>query len=119
MIQKLVNRFSYLDALIRKRATGCPKELAVRSGISERAWYKIRDELVNDLNVPLAYDSYGKTYYYAEEGELVFRFQKRLDANDMEKTERWSCIRMEEGKLCKLVWSFFFNSFFHTALIVQ
>ena len=76
MVQKLVNRFSYLDSLVRKRATGCPKELAQRLGITERAWYKIRDELVNDLNVPLAYDAYCRTYYYAEEGQLVFQFRK-------------------------------------------
>ena len=87
MIQKLVNRFSYLDSLIRKRATGCPKELAQRLGITERAWYKIRDELVNDLNMPLAYDPYCRTYYYAEEGQLVFHFQKRKD-DDSEKVEQ-------------------------------
>lgn len=87
MIQKLVNRFSYLDSLVRKRATGSPKELAKRLGITERAWYKIRDELVNDLNVPLAYDSHRQTYYYAQEGQLIFQFQRRLDTNRMEELE--------------------------------
>ncbi|PHK37184.1 hypothetical protein VF13_36780 [Nostoc linckia z16] len=45
MIQKLSNRFRFLDYLIRKRATGSPRELAQRLGITERAWHKIRDEL--------------------------------------------------------------------------
>ncbi|MCC5612905.1 hypothetical protein LC612_41025 [Nostoc sp. CHAB 5834] len=34
MIQKLANRFRYLDSLIRKRATGSPKEVAERLGIT-------------------------------------------------------------------------------------
>lgn len=87
MIQKLSNRFSYLDALIRKRATGTPKELAKRLGLTERAWYKLRDELINDLGLPLAYDSQRKTYYYTEEGQLVFQFMRKLDTNQMEKLE--------------------------------
>lgn len=87
MIQKLANRFHHLDALIQKRATGTPGELAERLGITERAWHKIRDELVNDLNLPLAYDPQRKTYYYTEEGQLMFEFRRKLTTDDMEKLE--------------------------------
>ncbi|GAB3023558.1 hypothetical protein [Spirosoma pulveris] len=87
MIQKLSNRLRFLDSLIRKRATGSPKELAQRLGITERAWYKIRDELINDLNLPLAYDPVRKTYYYTEEGQFIFGFQRKLTNDDMEKLE--------------------------------
>ena len=87
MIQKLANRFAYLDTLIRKRATGCPKELAKRLGITERAWFKIRDELVSELGLPLAYDPHRQTYYYTEEGQLVFQFMRKLDTDSMEKLE--------------------------------
>ena len=87
MIQKLVNRFSHLDSLIRKRATGCPKTLAGRLCITVRAWYKIRDELVHDLGLPLAYDSQRQTYYYKEEGQLVFEFRRTLNTDDLEKLE--------------------------------
>lgn len=87
MIHKLNNRFSFLDALVRKCSTGTPKELAIKLGLSERAWYKLRDELVNDLNVPLAYCPVRKTYYYTHEGELVFQFRRRLDADEMSKLE--------------------------------
>lgn len=91
MIQKLVNRFIYLDALLKKRATGTPGQLAQRLGLTERAWYKLRDELVNDLDVPIAYDPHAQTYYYREEGQLVFTFQRKLTTDDMEKLEggRW------------------------------
>ncbi|MGF7217380.1 hypothetical protein GGR92_003553 [Spirosoma lacussanchae] len=39
MIQKLANRFRFLDSLIRKRATGSPKELAQRLGITGPATF--------------------------------------------------------------------------------
>ncbi len=87
MIQKLANRFRHLDSLIRKRATGSPRELAQRLGITERAWHKIRDELVHDLNLLLAYDPHSQTYYYTEEGQLVFEFRRKLSLDDMEKLE--------------------------------
>jgi hypothetical protein len=87
MIQKLVNRFAYLDALLKKRATGTPKELAQRLGLTERAWYKLRDELINDLGVPIAYDAHARTYYYKEEGQLLFMFQRKLTHADMEKLD--------------------------------
>jgi predicted transcriptional regulator len=91
MIDKLANRFQYLDTLIRKRATGTPKELAERLGITERAWYKIRDELIHDLNVPLAYDSQRQTYYYTEAGQFMFGFCRSLTTSDMEELKGgWS-----------------------------
>lgn len=85
MLYKLLNRLAFLDLLIRKRATGCPKELAKRLGITERAWYKIRDELINDLGIPIAYDPHTKTYYYTEAGQFVSRFVRKSDADDIEK----------------------------------
>ncbi|GAB3250595.1 hypothetical protein GCM10027347_08470 [Larkinella harenae] len=89
MISKLHNRYEALNYLIRRRATGTPKELAEKLGISERAWYKIRDELVNDLGVPLAYCAVRRTYYYAEEGELVFQFRRKLSGEQMEKSSEY------------------------------
>lgn len=87
MLQKLTDRVNYLDSLIRRGATGTPVQLAEKLGISERTWYKLRDELVNDLNVPLAYCSIRKTYYYEQDGELLFQFCRRLNNNDMSKLE--------------------------------
>ena len=87
MIHKLSNRFAYLDTLIRKQATGSPKDLAERLGMTERGWYKLRDELINDLHVPLAYDPVRQTYYYTQEGQLLFQFLKKLDNESMEKIE--------------------------------
>ena len=87
MIGKLTNRFTYLDSLVRRYATGTPAQLAAKLGLSERGWYKLRDELVNDLNVPLAYCPVRKTYYYTFDGELVFQLRRRLENDDMSKLE--------------------------------
>lgn len=86
MLQKLLNRFDYLNHLIRTQKTGTPVQLAGKLGISQRTWYKLRDELVNEVGVPLRYCPYRKTYYYEEDGELVFAFRrKKLPESEREK----------------------------------
>ncbi len=99
MIDKLANRFHHLNTLIRKRATGTPKELAERLGITERAWYKIRDELIHDLNVPLAYDPQRQTYYYTEAGQFVFGFCRSLTTSDMEELEGGGSIQVQPDRV--------------------
>ena len=85
MIQKLLNRFEYLNHLIRTQQTGTPAQLAENLGINQRAWYKIRDELINDLDVPIRYCAYRKTYYYEHDGDLIFEFrQRKLPDSDLE-----------------------------------
>jgi len=71
MYTEFKNKLEHLDALIRRKATGNPKELADKLGISERAWYRLRDFLMNDLQVPLSYCTKRKTYYYHREGNLM------------------------------------------------
>jgi hypothetical protein len=76
MLFKLRQRLSYLNQLIKQRATGSPKELARKLGITERAWYKLRDELVNDLNLPIDYCPNSRSYIYTEEGSFEIGFKK-------------------------------------------
>jgi len=71
MYTEFKNKLEHLDALIRRKATGNPKELADKLGMSERAWYRLRDFLTNDLQVPLGYCTKRKTYYYQREGNLM------------------------------------------------
>ena len=87
MLSKLQHRIDYLNHLVRKQCTGTPRQLARRLGLSERAWFKLRDYLIHDLKVPLAYCPVRQTYYYREEGELVFGFRRKLDNRDLEKLE--------------------------------
>jgi hypothetical protein len=67
---------TYLDQLIKQKATGSPKELAEKLGITERAWYKLRDELVNDLLTPIYYSQSKRSYVYTEEGSFEIGFRK-------------------------------------------
>jgi predicted DNA-binding transcriptional regulator YafY len=76
MLFKLRQRLSYLNQLIKQRATGSPKELARKLGITERVWYKFRDELVNDLNLPIDYCPHSRSYIYTEEGSFEIGFKK-------------------------------------------
>jgi predicted DNA-binding transcriptional regulator YafY len=85
-MHKLTHRLMYINSLIRQKATGTPTELAEKLGISERSWYKLRDELINDLGLPIAYCSFRRSYYYTEEGTFEIGF-RRLSP---EKTERIS-----------------------------
>jgi hypothetical protein len=78
MLFKLRQRLSYLNQLIKQRATGSPKELARKLGITERAWYKLRDELINDLNLPIDYCPHSRSYVYTEEGSFEIGFKKIL-----------------------------------------
>lgn len=99
MLTKLLHRLAYLDLLIRKRATGCPKELTTRLGITERAWYNFRDELVNVFGLPIACDPQLKTYYYTEAGQFVFQFVRKLDFHDyfMKLPQNYLTLVGEEG----------------------
>jgi hypothetical protein len=47
MLWKIQQRLSYLNKLISLKSTGSPKELADKLCIPERAWYKLKEELVN------------------------------------------------------------------------
>ncbi|WP_052353889.1 hypothetical protein [Flectobacillus major] len=76
MLWKICQRLNYLDKLIKQKATGTPKELAQKLGITERAWYKFRDELVNDLHLPIDYCPYTRSYVYTEEGSFEIGFRK-------------------------------------------
>jgi hypothetical protein len=78
MLWKICQRLTYLDRLIKMKATGTPKELAQKLGITERAWYKYRDELVNDLELPINYCPYTRSYIYTEEGNFEIGFRKLL-----------------------------------------
>ncbi len=84
MLWKLHQRLTYLNQLIRTKATGSPKELAKKLCITERAWYKFRDELVNDLNLPINYCPHSRSYVYTEEGSFEIGFRK-LPKNESEK----------------------------------
>jgi hypothetical protein len=79
MLWKYTERLSHINYLIKQKATGCPKEFAKKLEITERAWYKWRDSLVNDLGLPIDYCPVKRTYFYKEDGTFEMGFRKLSD----------------------------------------
>lgn len=67
------NRFESLDHLIRTKATGTPKKLSQKMGVSERTVYEYIDVL-KSLGAPISYCRIRESYFYENEGYFHFRF---------------------------------------------
>ena len=80
LLSTYINRIEQLDQLIRLKATGPPEELAEKLGITVRQWYRLRKELVDEWNFPIAYSTERKSYYYTRSGAFIFKFQERFEA---------------------------------------
>lgn len=74
-LRKYLNRIRRLDALIRRKSTGPPEELADRLDISERWLYKFLRELREEFDCPIVYDHYRQSYVYEERGQIVVGFE--------------------------------------------
>ncbi len=69
-----LNRINRLDALIRHKSTGPPKELADKLNISERWLYIFLDELKTELDCPISYDRNKRSYVYDKPGKVMIGF---------------------------------------------
>lgn len=85
-----LNRIKRLDALIRQKSTGTPKELAEKLGVSERWLYVLMDELKMELDCPIRYDRRRRSYVYEEAGKVVIGFTKEM--------EPWRLKKVSGGK---------------------
>lgn len=74
-LRKYLSRIERLDALIRRKSTGPPKELADKLNISERWLYKLLRELREEFECPIVYDHYKQSYVYEERGRIVVGFE--------------------------------------------
>jgi len=52
--------------LIRRKATGSPKDLAARLEINERQWYRLLNDM-KDMGLPVLYCKDRKSYYYDDD----------------------------------------------------
>jgi HTH domain len=66
-----------LDSLIRRRATGCIKQLANRLDVSERTAERLIADL-RDQGLPICYDRGNNTYYY--EKPVSIRIEIKVDS---------------------------------------
>lgn len=67
-----LEQLARLDALIKRKSTGTPSELAARLGVSKRTVHNLIDTL-KLLGAEVAYDSLKESYIY--ENEFAFRFE--------------------------------------------
>lgn len=58
--------------MIKKRATGSPDELCKKLSISRRSWFRILAYLKNDVQAPIEYSKFRKTYFYIDNGDMTF-----------------------------------------------
>ena len=79
MPKQIIGRLQRLDYLIRIKASGTPKQFAQRINVSERTLYRLIDTM-RSLGAPIAYCESRSSYYYTEEGEFTFTFQKSAGA---------------------------------------
>ena len=118
MYKDLKYKLDYLDSLIRRKATGTPGELSAKMGISERAWYRLRDYMRDELRVPLAYCPFRKTYYYQKEGKMTMGWQPLSDDQKGNISGGKSMISQKEYAMSAYEASMisshtFFSIFFH------
>lgn len=76
---KLFNQIELIeriDQLIRLRATGSPKALAEKFGVSESTIYRII-ETIKELGAPIAYSLVHQSYIYTEEVSFLCGFFAR------------------------------------------
>jgi hypothetical protein len=77
-----LNRFLRLDQLIRLKATGTPKELAKKIGVSKSVLYDYINEM-KEQEAPIVYDKRRKSFCYSENVKLEYGF-KKLDKEQLE-----------------------------------
>lgn len=71
---KYLHRLQRIDDLIRRKATGNPKEFANKVNLCRSALMKYIREM-KELGAPIAYCKHRESYYYEEEKELFTGFK--------------------------------------------
>ena len=69
-----------IDRLVRLRATGTPRELALRLNLSERTIFRILNQM-KEIGCPIYFNKASGSYCYEQEGKLLFKFtENELDS---------------------------------------
>ena len=78
---KYLDRIERLHLLIKRKATGTPKELANRLEVSEASVYEYIKTL-KEMGAPVAYDIYRKSYVYDRPCSLSLRYNVEVLEED-------------------------------------
>jgi len=70
---RYINKILRINTLVKLRATGSPRELANKLGISERSVYEYINNM-KELGAPIAFSYSHNSYIYYHEGNLVIGF---------------------------------------------
>jgi transcriptional antiterminator len=70
-----IQKIKHFIFLIQKERTGSPSEVSSKLGVSERMVYNYVAVLKNDFKVPLDYNRYKQTYFFSEDGSLVWEWE--------------------------------------------
>lgn len=73
-----------MNELIKRRATGSPKQFAKKLEISESSMYNQLHRLRAFFGAPITYDADSESYCYEEEGELILEFRKLSEQENNE-----------------------------------
>lgn len=73
--QRIFERLERLHALISRKATGTPAELAERLGTTERTVYNWIT-LMKSMGAPITFCRQRQTYHYEREVELLIGFKE-------------------------------------------
>jgi transcriptional antiterminator len=72
-VYKFAEVLKYIDSLVKRKATGTPKELANRLNVSESTVYN-HINLMKSLDAPIRYCNNRRSYVYDLEGTFNFGF---------------------------------------------
>ncbi|OFY26016.1 MAG: hypothetical protein A2275_05890 [Bacteroidetes bacterium RIFOXYA12_FULL_35_11] len=87
MFKTYLEKIDRLNLLIRRRATGNPKQLAEKLDMSERRLYQCIDFLRKELKAPIKYNEIIQTYYYSEKGEIKLRWEDFEPPKDLKNNK--------------------------------
>ncbi len=79
---KYLSRLERIHALIKRRATGNPEELAEKLGISRSMTLNYLAEM-KVLGAPIAYDQFLESYYYTENVKFIPGFKREMSDSEM------------------------------------
>jgi predicted DNA-binding transcriptional regulator YafY len=71
-----VQKLKYFIHLIEKQRTGAPAEAAEKLGVSERTIYTYVNTLKFDLNAPIEFNKFRKSYQFHRPGKLIWQWVK-------------------------------------------
>lgn len=72
-INKYLDRLYQLDSLVRRKATGTPKELSRKMGLSVSLVYRYINVL-RGFGAPVRWCAYARSYVYDWDGKLEVKF---------------------------------------------